>query len=92
MQRVCASRTTRSTERRSGEPLRLPALPVTSAYVTLRFLFECGIRSNLRSDSLAQILAFANVYAGVQVTVFDTCMGLVVSSVLERLGGIVKLM
>ena len=42
---------------------------------------------NLRSDSLAQILAFGNVYSGVQVTVFDTCMGLVVSSVLERLGG-----
>lgn len=43
--------------------------------------------SNLRSDSLAQILAYGNVFAGGNVLVFDTVMGLVVSSVVERLGG-----
>ena len=43
--------------------------------------------NNLRFDSLAQILAFGNVYAGVQATVFDTCSGVVLAAVAERLGG-----
>jgi len=43
--------------------------------------------SNLRFDSLAQILAFANIHAGSQAIVFDTCMGVVLGAVTERLGG-----
>ena len=42
---------------------------------------------NLRPDSLAQILAFANIHAGAKTMVFDTCMGVVLGAVLERLGG-----
>ena len=43
--------------------------------------------NNLRPDSVAQILAFGNVFAGGQVLVFDTCMGVVTGAVAERLGG-----
>jgi tRNA (adenine-N(1)-)-methyltransferase non-catalytic subunit len=42
---------------------------------------------NLRPDSLAQILAFSNVYAGAKAMVFDSCMGVVLGAVTERLGG-----
>jgi tRNA (adenine58-N1)-methyltransferase non-catalytic subunit len=42
---------------------------------------------SLRPDTLAQILAFSNVSAGATAVVFDTCMGVVVSAVAERLGG-----
>jgi tRNA (adenine58-N1)-methyltransferase non-catalytic subunit len=47
---------------------------------------------NLRPDSLAQILAFGNVHAGMQVTVFDTCMGVVTAAVTERLGGVGRIL
>lgn len=43
--------------------------------------------SNIRVDTLAQILTYSNVHAGCNMAVVDTCNGLVVSSILERLGG-----
>ena len=43
--------------------------------------------SNLRIDSLAQMLTHGNIRAGMTVAVVDTCMGLVTGAVLERLGG-----
>ena len=45
--------------------------------------------SSLRPDSLAQILAFANIYAAphFRALVFDTVSGVVVTACAERLGG-----
>ena len=43
--------------------------------------------NNLRPDSLAQVLAYANVYAGCQALVFDTCMGVVVAACADRMDG-----
>ena len=45
------------------------------------------IFSNLRIDSLAQILTQGNIRAGMTVGVVDSCIGLVTGAVLERLGG-----
>lgn len=42
---------------------------------------------NLREDSLAQILSFANISAGSKTLVFDTCMGLVTGACAQRMGG-----
>lgn len=42
---------------------------------------------NLREDTLAQILSYANICAGSKVLVFDTVMGLVVGSLAHRMGG-----
>lgn len=42
---------------------------------------------NLREDSLGQILVYANIFAGGQVLVVDTCMGLVAGAIAERQGG-----
>eukprot|EP00968_Pinguiococcus_pyrenoidosus_P015009 scaffold1376_cov257-Pinguiococcus_pyrenoidosus.AAC.22 len=43
--------------------------------------------SNLRSDALAQVLAYGNVCSGQQILLIDTCMGLVTGAIMERLGG-----
>ena len=42
---------------------------------------------NLREDSLGQILVYGNIFAGAQVLVVDTCMGLVTGAIAERQGG-----
>ncbi|KAK3093402.1 hypothetical protein FSP39_015098, partial [Pinctada imbricata] len=42
---------------------------------------------HLRMDTLAQILLYGNVRAHSNVAVVDTCCGLVVGAVMERLGG-----
>ena len=42
---------------------------------------------NLREDTLGQILVYGNIFAGAQVLVVDTCMGLVTGAVAERQGG-----
>ncbi|RLN45640.1 hypothetical protein BBJ29_009322 [Phytophthora kernoviae] len=42
---------------------------------------------NMREDSLGQILVYGNTFAGGQVMVVDTCMGLVVGAIAERQGG-----
>lgn len=41
----------------------------------------------MRFDTLAYMLSVANIYPGSKVMVFDDCMGIVVASVMERLGG-----
>ncbi|XP_052270875.1 tRNA (adenine(58)-N(1))-methyltransferase non-catalytic subunit TRM6-like isoform X2 [Dreissena polymorpha] len=43
--------------------------------------------SNLRVDSLAQMLTMGNVHANSTVLVVDSCMGLISAAVLERLAG-----
>jgi tRNA (adenine-N(1)-)-methyltransferase non-catalytic subunit len=42
---------------------------------------------NMREDTMAQILTYANVHAGQQVLILESCMGTIVGSVAERLGG-----
>lgn len=44
-------------------------------------------RSHLRYDTLAQMLTLANIHAGSKVLVFETCSGLVLGAVMERMGG-----
>jgi len=42
---------------------------------------------NLRVDSLAQLLTLSNVQSSSQVMIVETCIGLVLGAVAERLGG-----
>ena len=51
------------------------------------FLKDARKIMNLREDSLAQILSFANVSAGTKTLVFDHCMGLVTGACARRMGG-----
>jgi tRNA (adenine58-N1)-methyltransferase non-catalytic subunit len=51
------------------------------------FLKDAKRVMNLRHDSLAQILAYSNLYAGSRVLVFETIQGLVTGAVAERMGG-----
>ncbi|XP_028295446.1 tRNA (adenine(58)-N(1))-methyltransferase non-catalytic subunit TRM6 [Gouania willdenowi] len=48
---------------------------------------EPGKICHLRYDTLAQVLTLANIHAGSKVLVFETCAGLVLGSVMERMGG-----
>lgn len=47
--------------------------------------------SHLRYDTLAQMLTLANIHAGSKVLVFETCAGLVLGAVMERMGGMLLL-
>lgn len=47
--------------------------------------------SHLRYDTLAQMLTLANIHAGSKVLVFETCAGLVLGSIMERMGGTLDL-
>lgn len=47
----------------------------------------CVFCSHLRHDTLAQMLTLANIHAGSKVLVFETCSGLVLGAVMERMGG-----
>ncbi|CAL8315870.1 unnamed protein product [Merluccius merluccius] len=42
---------------------------------------------HLRHDTLAQMLTLGNIHAGSKVLVFETCSGLVLGAVMERMGG-----
>uniref|UniRef100_H2SYU5 tRNA (adenine(58)-N(1))-methyltransferase non-catalytic subunit TRM6 n=1 Tax=Takifugu rubripes TaxID=31033 RepID=H2SYU5_TAKRU len=48
---------------------------------------EPGKICHLRHDTLAQMLTLANIHAGSKVLVFETCSGLVLGAVMERMGG-----
>ncbi|NXU97008.1 TRM6 methyltransferase, partial [Cettia cetti] len=43
--------------------------------------------SHLRYDTLAQMLTLGNVHAGTKMIVMETCAGLVLGAVMERMGG-----
>ena len=43
--------------------------------------------SNLRADILSQLLCYSNVMSASTVAVVESCQGLVLGSVMERLGG-----
>ncbi|XP_074658928.1 tRNA (adenine(58)-N(1))-methyltransferase non-catalytic subunit TRM6-like [Tubulanus polymorphus] len=69
---------------------------ITILKPTLRLLCEMHFNKNktkicgMRIDSLGQILSHANVRAGSNVIVVESCGGLVLGAVLERLGGLGK--
>ncbi|KAM4693554.1 tRNA (adenine(58)-N(1))-methyltransferase non-catalytic subunit TRM6 [Discoglossus pictus] len=48
---------------------------------------EPGKICQLRYDTLAQMLTLGNIHAGSKVIVMETCAGLVLGSVMERMGG-----
>nr|XP_033794158.1 tRNA (adenine(58)-N(1))-methyltransferase non-catalytic subunit TRM6 [Geotrypetes seraphini] len=48
---------------------------------------EPGKICQLRYDTLAQMLTLANIHAGSKVIVMETCAGLVLGAVMERMGG-----
>lgn len=48
---------------------------------------EPGKICHLRYDVLAQMLTLSNIHAGSKVLVFETCAGLVLGAVMERMGG-----
>uniref|UniRef100_A0A8C7XMP2 tRNA (adenine(58)-N(1))-methyltransferase non-catalytic subunit TRM6 n=1 Tax=Oryzias sinensis TaxID=183150 RepID=A0A8C7XMP2_9TELE len=48
---------------------------------------EPGKICHLRYDTLAQMLTLANIHANSKVLVFETCAGLVLGSIMERMGG-----
>uniref|UniRef100_A0A8C4T3E7 tRNA (adenine(58)-N(1))-methyltransferase non-catalytic subunit TRM6 n=1 Tax=Erpetoichthys calabaricus TaxID=27687 RepID=A0A8C4T3E7_ERPCA len=48
---------------------------------------EPGKICHLRYDTLGQMLTLGNIHAGNKVIVFETCAGLVLGAVMERLGG-----
>ena len=41
----------------------------------------------MREDALAQILVHANVRAGIKLMVVESCLGLLLGSVMERMAG-----
>lgn len=47
---------------------------------------------NLREDTLAQIMSYANVFAGCQALLVDTCLGIVTGALAQRLGGYGKIL
>ncbi|XP_060773744.1 tRNA (adenine(58)-N(1))-methyltransferase non-catalytic subunit TRM6 [Neoarius graeffei] len=48
---------------------------------------EPGKICHLRYDTLAQMLTLGNIHAGSKIIVLETCAGLVLGSVMERMGG-----
>ncbi|CAM9249660.1 unnamed protein product [Choristocarpus tenellus] len=66
---------------------RIRAMKVTGSSLCDAYFVKhrdkvCG----LRSDTLALILSNANVFAGAQVLLLDSCMGVVTAAVLDRMG------
>ncbi|XP_018119886.1 tRNA methyltransferase 6 S homeolog isoform X1 [Xenopus laevis] len=49
---------------------------------------EPGKICQLRYDTLAQMLTMGNIHAGSKVIVMETCAGLVLGAVMERMGGL----
>jgi len=47
---------------------------------------------NLREDTLAQILTYANIYAGCQVLIFEHTLGIVTAAAAQRMGGYGKIL
>ena len=47
---------------------------------------------NLREDTLGQILSYANVSAGCQALVFETCLGIITGALAQRMGGYGKIL
>ncbi|CAI9575116.1 unnamed protein product [Staurois parvus] len=61
--------------------------PSTRILAMMYYAREPGKICQLRYDTLAQMLTLGNIHAGSQVIVMETCAGLVLGSVMERMGG-----
>ena len=61
--------------------------PTASNVCQTYFLRDAKRIMNLRDDTLAQILSYANIYAGCQVLVMEDCMGIITGALAERMGG-----
>lgn len=46
--------------------------------------------SQLRIDTLSQVITMANVRAGNKMVVMETCQGLLIGATLERMGGVLN--
>ncbi|KAL7412032.1 Gcd10p family-domain-containing protein [Mrakia frigida] len=73
---------------RSFRPLA-PTVPNLLSYHVDR---QASYVMNLREDTFAQLLSFANIRSGGRYLVVDDCGGLVVGGILERMGGKGKIM
>lgn len=73
-----------------GHSIELRYLYISEEFVlsvSKHYLSCFPVFSNLRMDSLAQILTQANVRSTAKFMVVESCSGLVIGSVLERLAG-----
>ncbi|XP_058037054.1 tRNA (adenine(58)-N(1))-methyltransferase non-catalytic subunit TRM6 [Ahaetulla prasina] len=61
--------------------------PSTRILSTMYYAREPGKINHLRYDTLAQMLTWGNVHAGNKMIVMETCAGLVLGAVMERMGG-----
>ncbi|NXD20768.1 TRM6 methyltransferase, partial [Spelaeornis formosus] len=61
--------------------------PSTRILSTMYYAREPGKINHLRYDTLAQMLTLGNVHAGNKMIVMETCAGLVLGAVMERMGG-----
>ncbi|XP_056423799.1 tRNA (adenine(58)-N(1))-methyltransferase non-catalytic subunit TRM6 isoform X2 [Hyla sarda] len=61
--------------------------PSTRILAIMYYAREPGKICHLRYDTLAQMLTLGNIHAGSKVIVMETCAGLVLGSVMERMGG-----
>ncbi|XP_075719165.1 tRNA (adenine(58)-N(1))-methyltransferase non-catalytic subunit TRM6 [Rhinoderma darwinii] len=61
--------------------------PSTRILAIMYYAREPGKICQLRYDTLAQMLTLGNIHAGSKVMVMETCAGLVLGSVMERMGG-----
>lgn len=61
--------------------------PSTRILAIMYYAREPGKICQLRYDTLAQMLTLGNIRAGSKVIVMETCAGLVLGSVMERMGG-----
>ncbi|MEE6474369.1 hypothetical protein FKM82_010359 [Ascaphus truei] len=61
--------------------------PSTRIIAMMYYAREPGKICQLRYDTLAQMLTLGNIHAGSKVIVMETCAGLVLGAVMERMGG-----
>ncbi|XP_065538257.1 tRNA (adenine(58)-N(1))-methyltransferase non-catalytic subunit TRM6 [Lathamus discolor] len=61
--------------------------PSTRILSTMYYAREPGKINYLRYDTLAQMLTLGNIRAGNKMIVMETCAGLVLGAVMERMGG-----
>ncbi|KAM8946240.1 tRNA (adenine(58)-N(1))-methyltransferase non-catalytic subunit TRM6 [Pelodytes ibericus] len=61
--------------------------PSTRILSMMYYAREPGKICQLRYDTLAQMLTLGNIHAGSKVLVMETCAGLVLGAVMERMGG-----
>ena len=56
-------------------------------YSIFHVVHVCFSTSDLRLDSLSQILTLSNARAGCRMIVVESCQGMVAGALLERMGG-----